>query len=366
MTESIEAVLSSAVIQGRIPGIVCAISKDFDEPHIFEYGRTSHLTSAEAVSRETYFDLASVTKVVTTHQWLLALVSSDQIDLYAPIGDYLTNVAPWLERCPIWRLSNHTSGLPAHVEFFRDFGHDARETGTFDAAKELVLKRIRSHEPAYKMGSQLVYSDLGYILLGQVLGRCSRPLPEYWSCLYGHDADETLHWRPSRGRVEDSLGRQYAATEDCAWRDRLIVGEVHDDNCWTMGGLAGHAGTFGRVGDVHRIGVEFLRLYQGNPSSLRISSEVLHECFHPRFQHPNSDRVLGWETPTPGRSSTGRYFSPQSFGHLGFTGTSLWIDPAAQVVVTVLSNRVCPTRENTAIKSLRPRLHDALRRYINR
>ena len=158
----------------------------------------------------------------------------------------------------------------------------------------------------------------------------------------------------------------YAATEDCPWRNRLIVGEVHDDNCWTVGGIAGHAGTFGRIIDVHNVGQQFLAAYHGMANELSIEQDVLRHSFNDRYRIDGRDRVLGWQMRTPGASSTGQLFSDDSFGHLGFTGTSLWIDPKAHIVATILTNRVCPTRDNESIKAFRPRLHDALRRQINR
>jgi CubicO group peptidase (beta-lactamase class C family) len=138
-----------------------------------------------------------------------------------------------------------------------------------------------------------------------------------------------------------------------------VQGEVHDENAWVCGGVAGHAGLFGRLADVMAFGRAVVSGWHGEPNPLGISRALWHTATHPRWLHPAGTRVLGWDTPSPGTSSAGRRFGPQTIGHLGFTGTSLWIDLRARVVMVLLTNRVCPTRSNTAIRSLRPAVHDA-------
>jgi CubicO group peptidase (beta-lactamase class C family) len=365
MSESVESVLQTAMAEYQIPGVVCAISVGGGAPLVFSSGQISNRTGAAPVSRETYFDLASVTKIVTTYQWFLTLVSKGAIGLDDTIGHCLPHVKNWLADVPIWRLANHTSGLAAHQHYYWTLGEPLLQNGAFSNAKENILMQILESKPAYTPGKQLVYSDLGYILLAEILGKCSSPLQTYWSQLYGHSKD-TLHWCPSHKTPPKTLKHTYAATEDCPWRTRLIRGEVHDDNCWTLGGVSGHAGTFGRVTDVHKVGQAFLAAYHGITNDLAIEQDLLRESFNDRYRIDGMDRVLGWQLRTPGASSTGQLFSDASFGHLGFTGTSLWIDPEAHIVATILTNRVCPTRDNEAIRAFRPRLHDALRRHINR
>lgn len=366
MSLSVNSVLHSGIADHNIPGVVCAVSSDFGEPVIFSAGQVTHRQGSSEVSRETNFDLASVTKVTTTLQWLLTLISNHQIELESPIGDHVDNIAHWLAKEPIWRLANHTSGLEAHRHFYRTGPKEGGEPMAFESHHRSILQSIKRSKAAYLPGERQIYSDLGYMLLADILGRRSKPQKMYWDDLYGHGLGE-LHWRPSQEQAPQKpnlLG--YAATEQCPWRKRLLVGEVHDDNCWYMGGVAGHAGAFGCVSAVHKIGVEMLRCYLGKSSKMEIDSTVLRACFEDKFQHPDGDRVLGWETRSAKNSSTGDYFSRSSFGHLGFTGTSLWVDPEAQVVVVVLTNRVCPSRENLGIRDFRPKVHNALRRYINR
>ena len=197
-------------------------------------------------------------------------------------------------------------------------------------------------------------------MLEMVCESVNESLTTAWRKLPNH-ADEALHFRPIGEPGEPT---NVAATERCPWRQRLLRGEVHDDNCWTMGGVAGHAGLFGRLRDVHGAGQAWLTALVGGDSGLGVDTDLVQRMVDPGIMHRKGTRVLGWDTPSPGRSSAGRYFGRRSIGHLGFTGTSLWIDPDAEVVVTVLSNRVCPSRDDTRIRRLRPEIHDLVRTIL--
>jgi CubicO group peptidase (beta-lactamase class C family) len=138
-----------------------------------------------------------------------------------------------------------------------------------------------------------------------------------------------------------------------------VQGEVHDENAWVCGGVAGHAGLFGRLDDVLQFGRAVVAGWHGSSDALGISREVWRMATAARWLHPAGTRVLGWDTPSPGQSTAGRFFGPDTIGHLGFTGTSLWIDLPRGVVMVLLTNRVCPTRSNLGIRALRPAIHDA-------
>ena len=175
-----------------------------------------------------------------------------------------------------------------------------------------------------------------------------------WRDLPGHGYD-TLHFRPL---PDDGHKGHYVATEQCPWRRRLIQGEVHDDNAWIMGGVCGHAGLFGTLKSVHTAAYQWLRLTTNRSNKLGIGPELARLAFGPSQYVRDSSRFFGWDRRTPGRSTSGQYFGPLSFGHLGFTGTSIWIDPVQELVAVLLTNRVCPSRDNPLIKSFRPALHD--------
>lgn len=153
------------------------------------------------------------------------------------------------------------------------------------------------------------------------------------------------------GELDSGRLEAAAATEDCPWRGGVLQGQVHDDNTWAMGGYAGHAGLFGSIRDV----LQFARVLPR-----MISSRTLGEAWTRVSEPTGCPRTLGWDTPTGPDSSAGRYFGLGTVGHLGFTGTSLWIDPAAGLAVGLLTNRVHPSRDNIAIRALRPKFHDAL------
>ncbi|NVM22381.1 MAG: serine hydrolase, partial [Desulfobacterales bacterium] len=177
---------------------------------------------------------------------------------------------------------------------------------------------------------------------------------QVWARGGGHSGDAEL-LQPRNDQV-------YAATEDCPWRGKILDGEVHDDNAYAMGGVAGHAGLFGTAKDVYGILKELLNVYEGKPNSGLFHLDVV-ETF---FQH-RSDAgswALGFDTPTRPDSSSGRHFSDQSIGHLGFTGTSFWMDLLRGIIVVLLTNRIHPSRQNEKIKAFRPLLHDSIMETI--
>ncbi|MGH7961648.1 MAG: serine hydrolase, partial [Candidatus Binatia bacterium] len=165
-----------------------------------------------------------------------------------------------------------------------------------------------------------------------------------------------------RRRKLQPVPEMFAPTEQCPWRKRLLCGEVHDDNAYAMGGVAGHAGLFSTVDDVNQLVSCLLACYRGE--STWLPSALVREFWTRDDRVPGSTWALGWDTPSPHGSSAGEFFSPHSIGHLGFTGASLWIDLDRQVQVIVLSNRVHPRRDNEKIKAFRPVLHDAIMRVV--
>lgn len=360
MTTGTKQFLGDIIARAKIAGLACAISSGESPTCSWYCGAHSFSPQAEPVSRETMFDLASLTKVLTTHQWVLRLVSAGQLDLQAPVSNYISGAKKWLADCPIWRLSNHTSGLVAHLPFFGQSGPTVLDTGDFAREYDAIIGHILVQEPTYLPGSDQIYSDLGYMLLANICERVDAPFTEALPTLYGHGLNG-IHWRPSQQFVSRGTQAGYAATEQCGWRNRLIQGEVHDDNCWSMGGLAGHAGSFGTLESVHRLSRAWLNALRDSDNALGISRDVLVSSLPPHFERPDSTRILGWDRTTQEGSSAGSKFSLLSPGHLGFTGTSVWLDVEQDVAVTVLTNRVCPSRQNQAIRWVRPTIHNHLR-----
>ena len=225
----------------------------------------------------------------------------------------------------------------------------------------------------YEPGSKMVYSDLGLILLGSILERLGgAPLEE----LARRRVFEPLGMKDTRYRPSVTLRPRIAPTERDPWRGRVLVGEVHDENAFALEGVAPHAGLFSTAGDLSRFAQALLN--GGILDGQRVVSEATVDLFTRRAGQKGSTRALGWDTPTdetgqrsstprqPGYSTAGSLFSPRSFGHTGFTGTSLWMDPERELFVILLTNRVHPTRENRAIGAIRPRVADAVVRALAR
>jgi CubicO group peptidase (beta-lactamase class C family) len=217
----------------------------------------------------------------------------------------------------------------------------------------LILK-----EPVQALSPpQSVYSDVGYMVLGFVVERLmNQSLADFCqSRIFGplHACPLGYRGQNSQEEMGSEIG-ECAPTEQDPWRGRLLQGEVHDENAFALGGIAGHAGLFGTAEAVGQATQAWLEGYQGIPG-------VFDSQLVKRFAtaQPGTSWALGWDTPSQ-PSSSGQWFSPESFGHLGFTGTSIWIDPIRELEVIFLSNRVHPTRDNHAIKAFRPRLHDAI------
>jgi CubicO group peptidase (beta-lactamase class C family) len=305
------------------------------------YGRLHYESDAAATTLDTIFDLASLTKVIATTSLVMRHVAAGTLDLDAPLADYLvawrgTPQGPIRVR----QLLTHASGLPPHARCW-ELCRDRRDYQ--EAILAMPLER--------PIGTASVYSDLGFILLGFILEDLGGPLTAGLDAVAQPLGLETIRYQPP-----DAWRDRIAPTEFDMWRNRLLVGEVHDENAAALGGIAGHAGVFGAVGDVGRFARAVLRTLGENTV---LGTPALMRQFTTRADVPESSRALGWDTMLP-TSSCGSRLSPSAFGHTGFTGTSLWIDPEMDLYVVLLTNRVHPTRANDALRALRPRVHDAV------
>ena len=227
-----------------------------------------------------------------------------------------------------------------------------------------ILQKIVKEPLQYSRGTTCLYSDLGFILLGLLLEKSAQiPLDQLYrkNIIEPLNLAEKIFFMPSNSSVQTEKTKM-AATEDCPWRKKIMQGEVHDEHCWLMGGVAGHAGLFGTVGGVLSLCECLLDCWQERASHPAFSNNLLRYALN--WKQPGESWRLGFDTPSSGRSSSGRYFSPKSVGHLGFTGTSFWIDPEQNVIVVLLTNRVHPSRENIKIREFRPFFHDFLMEKI--
>lgn len=295
----------------------------------------------------TLWDLASLTKVIATTTSVMQLYERGLVDLDAPVQQYIPAFrGPMKDRVTVRMLLTHSSGLPADPAHYL-----YQEASTRDSMLALLYATPLDTTP----GTRMVYSDIGAILLGQIVVRVSgEPLDRYVAehLVRPLKLHETL-FRPPR-----SLWPRTAPTEvDTTYRHRQMRGEVHDENAYALGGVAGHAGLFSSGRDLAR----FARMYLngGALDGVRIVKPETIALFTRLQDSTLSNRALGWEKPT-GKNSAGHLLSPQAFGHTGFTGTSIWIDPAQDLFIILLTNRVDPTRARHGIYRVRVELADAV------
>jgi CubicO group peptidase (beta-lactamase class C family) len=308
------------------------------------FGRFTYDADSPQATTSSIFDLASVSKVVATTTMAMLLYERGLLDLEAPVAAIVPEFAgadPRRQEVTLRMLLAHSSGLPAYEKLFlRARTGEELLTAAFSTA--LIA------DPA--MRAQ--YSDIGFIILGLVLERIAdEPLDRFCQReIFGplgmtHTAfNPPSAWRSSVPPTVD----------DRTFRKRIIQGEVQDENASVLGGVAGHAGLFATAEDVATFAHTMLN--EGRPI---LRPETVSLFTQRQTSPPGTSRALGWDTPSP-PSQSGKYFSPRSFGHLGYTGTSLWIDPERQLSLTLLTNRTWPDSSNQAIKEVRPRFHDAV------
>lgn len=304
------------------------------------------------VTAATLFDLASLSKALSTTLLFYDFFAEGRLRLEDRLADLLPDVPPDKQQITLRRLLSHSSGLAAYQPWFKTFAPVQKPDH-----KARLLRLILNEPMAYAPESRCLYSDLGFILLGWIVEE-----------LTGKDLAANFQERiagPLRlgkellCQVSVEQRQNCAATEQCSWRGRMMRGEVHDEHCWLVNGLAGHAGLFGTVSGVLQLCGVILDNWQGERGEAVASSwaAFLSQGLQPQLS--GQTWCLGFDRPTPGSSSSGRHFSAQSVGHLGFTGTSFWIDPEQELIVILLSNRVHPSRENSRICQFRPWFHDA-------
>ncbi len=344
LVEPAQTILREAIAARAFPAAAIEVGTDLAVLWRDAFGTLLYDTSAPAATPDTIFDLASLTKAIVTTTLAMRHLDAGRLSLDDRVGRWI----------PEWRgedrasvtirdLLAHASGLTAWLPLYRD------HTGRRDYQHAIATLALE-----YEPRAQAVYSDLGFILLGFILEDAGgRPFAEQGAVLIRELELDPLAFRPPA-----SWRPRTAPTEVDSWRGRLLVGEVHDENCWTLGGAAGHAGLFGSVAAVGRFARLVLQTLK-EVSQRGIAKADTLRRFLTRSDVPQSSRALGWDTMLP-TSSCGTRLSADAFGHTGFTGTSLWIDPAREIYVALLTNRVHPSRTNEAIRAIRPALHDAI------
>lgn len=364
-TDPIASAMQAAVKAGVFPGAVLLVRARGRIAYERAFGFASLLPREEAASLETVYDLASLTKPLATASAILCLVQDGRLGLDDPLDELLAELkGSAVGRATVSHLLNHSSGLPGWRPFYERIAEQDRVRPGFlgsVAAKELVLALIRDEDLVFPVGTRSLYSDLGFMLLGLVVERrAGCPLDTYCrERVHAPMGARPLFFVRQDGAAvgEPNDRGQVAPTEEDAWRGRMLRGEVHDENAYAMGGVAGHSGLFGTASAVLAVSGAWLASYLGRDALL--SPDLVRRFATRQDRTPISSWGLGWDTPSD-PSSSGTHFSPRSFGHLGYTGTSLWIDPERELEVVLLSNRVHPTRRNEEIRKFRPFIHDVI------
>jgi len=348
-------------VDSAFPGAVVAVG---NHDHVALLAAVGHygVDDPRPMTTETVFDLASLTKVIGLTTACILLVDQKKLDLNAPVQRYLPEFGgTGKEKVTIRHLLTHSSGLPAWRPLFR-------ETETREAALALVDTTPLDTVP----GARYLYSDLGAIVLTQVVERITKTRIDQY---LGTAVFKPLGMTTTRYLPPAEWRDRIAPTEmDTVFRHRMIRGEVHDENTGRLGGISGHAGLFSTAGDLARFAEWLLEVREGrrrseevggsrgrqSPSSsdlLRLPPSLVEQFTRLQDLPPGSSRALGWDTPSE-HSSAGTKLLAHAFGHTGFTGTSIWLDPDRDLFVILLTNRVHPTRANTKILKVRPFVAD--------
>ncbi len=335
--------MKQGVAESAFPGASVAVTHRNELVALAGVGHFTYDAGAQAVDENTIYDLASVTKVIATTTLVMILHERRKLRLDMPVKEIIPEFAgsdPRREQVTIRMLLNHTSGLPAYLRLFEQ-AHDRERLA------ETAFRAPLTADP----GTRGDYSDIGFIILGELLARTTGE-PLEISCR--KEIFKPLGMRTTTYNPPLSWKQQIPPTvNDRSFRKRIVHGEVHDENASILRGVSGHAGLFANAHDVALFAQ--CMLDGGAP----ILKQETVELFTTRDASTPGSYALGWDTPTP-PSQSGKHFSPKSYGHLGYTGTSLWIDHERRLSVTLLTNRTWPDRASDKIKTVRPAFHDAI------
>ena len=373
----LDRLFEKALKSGLFPGAVLTVATGGEVVFEAAWGGVTHVPWSARVSPGTVYDLASLTKPLAVALSVMALIERGKLHLDDTLGSFLSEVPLDKIQISIRHLLGHTSGLPAYRPFYKELIHLAPDS------RLLEMKKLFMAEPLVSLpGTQAGYSDLGFMLLGWVIESLTgKSLADVAQEL----VFEPLHVKglyfpltsiPAIGQISPKAPltkgkREYlrercckglvAPAEVCPFRKRVVCGEVHDLNAWVVGGVAGHAGLFGTAGSVAKLLLRLLDIYKGRSNVPNFPKGLLQEFWRIQNSDTGSTWALGFDTPSPAGSSAGSSFSPRSIGHLGFTGTSFWMDLEHEILVVLLANRTFPKadRESQAeMRQFRPLLHD--------
>jgi len=343
--------MEQAVREGIFPGGVLLAVSGGVEVFCAAAGKTGSRPEDHAVMPDTVYDLASLTKPLATVPAVMYLVAKECIDPEKPVASILKDELPPDKRGITWRhLLSHTSGLPAHRPYFETLHALPPER-----RKQALFQMIADEPLVSPVGEKTLYSDIGFLLLQYCIESAENMA---FAAFVTRKVYPGLNISGLFFPAYDGLPKMHsvvAATEQCPFRG-LLRGVVHDANAFSIGGAAGHAGLFGNARAVSGLLRHFMDAYAGRRTGTWLTRETAAYFLQP---DPISGRTVGFDRPLSSGSSAGRYFHPDhSAGHLGFTGTSFWMELKKNIIVVLLTNRVHPSRVNETITTFRPYIHD--------
>jgi CubicO group peptidase (beta-lactamase class C family) len=358
MIKTIDAFMKAAVTDGVFPGGVLLVSRKGKILFHEAYGKAD-IFSGSQVTVNTVFDLASLTKPLATTLAVMKLEEQHQLTLEQTLGEIMDCFrGRETAAITVRHLLNHTSGLPAYKPYFEQI-RLIPEQNRKKKFRELLVRE----DLVNPVGSKTLYSDIGFMMLCWIVETVSGKRLDHFvrDEIYEPSGLRELFFVDLMEQTVQETSVRFAATEKCPWREKVITGEVHDDNAFIVGGIDGHAGLFGTAREVGRLLLMLQGVFHGHPEQGIPGSKTIRKYF---TKHEGDSRVLGFDTPDPVNPSCGRHFSPKTIGHLGFTGTSFWMDLGKEVNVILLTNRIHPTRENVRIRAFRPVIHDMVMKNI--
>lgn len=343
--KGVDSVINKAIDDKAFPGAVVLVYKDGKIIYEKPFGNFTYEKTSPMVTTNTIYDLASLSKVVATTTAAMLCCDRNLFSLDDKVVKYIPEFGVnGKENITIRNLLIHNSGLTAWKKFYER-----------NLTPNEVLKEIYSSELEYKTGEKTVYSDLGIITLGKIIEKVTEKTLDVFC------KDEIfipLSMNSTFYNPIDSVKKFCAPTEiDNYWRMKTLQGEVHDETSAMLNGVAGHAGLFSTANDIAKL-MDVL-MNKGKLGNKQFIQQSTVEYFTKKYSNESS-RAIGWDTKSETGSSSGDYFSSNSFGHTGFTGTSIWADPERNLFVVFLTNRVYPTRENGKLGKVRPELHNTI------
>ena len=368
----VRELLEAGVQDGVFPGAVLSVGRRgtvlFEEAVGSRNLRSEAGQPLDPMRRDTVFDIAAITGGLATTSLMMVLVQSKAVKLTDSVARYIQGFSILgKSKITVGQLLSHFSGLPHWHPFFEDLVREnsgaRRGILTSRGARDFVVNWINRSALKNDPGEKQFYSDLGFILLGQLVETLTglsleRAFQRLVAAPLGLKSTSFIDLSMIKRRGIHPVTELIAPTEDCSWRNRVLCGEVHDDNAWAMGGIAGHSGLFSSAQDLHLFASEMIRAFHGK--SQWLTAETVKQFWNGPLAAGEGSWAYGWERPSEDNEMTEAGLSKTAVGQTGFTGCSLWIEPEKEIEIVLLTNRIHPSRSNKKIRAFRPSLHAAV------